>query len=175
MWGRRSVSVLMVIILLSIGSFVMPDNTRAESERPTQSNKNAPLVEQYLVEGKLQAGEAALVSELKRHTKDDQLRFGLGTLQFLRAVEQLGQDLNRYGVRPSVATDLNFIPIVRLPVPNNPEPEVITYEKSRKMVQTFLENLTKAEATLAGVTDANVKLPLHFGMIRLDLNGDGQV
>jgi hypothetical protein len=43
------------------------------------------------------------------------------------------------------------------------------------MIKAFVKNLSKAEATLAQITDANVKLPLHFGLIQLDLNGDGQI
>ncbi len=35
-------------------------------------------------------------------------------------------------------------------------------------------DLAEAEATLAKVDSADVKLPLHFGLIRLDLNGDGK-
>jgi hypothetical protein len=42
------------------------------------------------------------------------------------------------------------------------------------MFQAWVADLRKAEATLAGVKDPNVKLPLHFGLIRLDFNGDGR-
>ena len=47
--------------------------------------------------------------------------------------------------------------------------------RAHKIVETLLQNLARSEATLAPISDANVKLPLHFGMIRLDLTGDGQV
>jgi hypothetical protein len=199
---RKSLTVLVVVVLLTTSSFKcsesayaekelqkLPDNslTRINDKKGSrqllsmatktfrESAPAAPLVEKYLVEGKLQAGEAALLDELKRHPHDDQLRFGLGTLQFLRAIEHLGQQLNQYGVRKSVSTDLNFVPIVRLPVPSNPRPVVLTYEHARGIILNFLDDLTKAQGTLAAITDANVKLPLHFGMIRLDLNGDGTV
>jgi hypothetical protein len=41
-------------------------------------------------------------------------------------------------------------------------------------MKTFNDDLTKAESTLARIHDEEVKLPLHFGQIRLDLNGDGK-
>src|SRR5262249_24971523 len=41
------------------------------------------------------------------------------------------------------------------------------------IVEEFLDDLTRAQATLASIEAPDVKLPLHFGMIRLDFNGDG--
>jgi hypothetical protein len=139
------------------------------------SAPEAPLAEKYLIEGNLKAGETALLHQLKEHSDDDQARFGLGALQFVRAVEKLAQDMYRYGLRSTHATGTNMIPFVRLPVPDNPNPETLTYHQARKILSTFLENLAKAEATLEPISDPNVKLPLHFGLIRLDLNGDGKV
>jgi hypothetical protein len=43
----------------------------------------------------------------------------------------------------------------------------------RAILQDLVDDLAKAEATLAKVDDPSVKLPLHFGLIALDLNGDG--
>ena len=40
--------------------------------------------------------------------------------------------------------------------------------------ERWTDDLATAEATLAKVESADVKLPLHFGLIRLDLNGDGK-
>lgn len=133
----------------------------------------SPLVEKYLAEGQLQAGENVLIRELKKHKKNDQLRFSLGTLQFLRAVEQLMQDFNRYGLRAPGGRRTAFLSTMRSEA-TPPQPELLTYEGARKIAQTYLYNLSKAEATLAQITDADVKLPLHFGMIRLDLDGDGK-
>jgi hypothetical protein len=65
------------------------------------------------------------------------------------------------------------IPLLRLPIPANPQPEEMTYEAGSKIMEAFLAKLTVAEATLAKVDTADVKLPLHFGRIRLDLNADG--
>ena len=132
-----------------------------------------PLVEKYLHDGKLADGEKALLAELLQNPKDDQTRFGLGTLQVVRAVEHLGQSLHRYGLRSDRGQRLR-IPFLRLPVPTNPKPEAITYAAARKILQELIDDLKKAEATLAEVRDDKVKLPLRVGLIRLDLAGDGK-
>lgn len=131
-----------------------------------------PKVEKYLLEGKLQEGESALAAALKEHPRDAQLRFGLGVVQFLRAVERMEQSFYRFGLQPDRAG--GGIPFARLPVPTNPSPEPIGYADLRAIFQAWNGNVAKAEATLALLEDPAVKLPLHFGQIRLDLNGDGK-
>lgn len=143
-----------------------------ESEQKSESS--TALLENYLRAGKLADGEAALSTQLKTHPRDDQLRYGLGVLQFLRAVERLSQDLYRYGPRGKITQEFH-IPILRVQVAENPHPETLTYLKARKVVQTFVDKLGQAEATLASIDSADVKLPLHFGMIRMDLNGGGRL
>ncbi|MGI9455801.1 MAG: hypothetical protein ACR2NU_04525, partial [Aeoliella sp.] len=79
--------------------------------------------------------------------------------------------LHRYGLKEQSSMG---VPILRLPVPENPRAQKLSYAASREILQFLLEDLKKAEATLAQVKDQNVKLPLHFGRIRLDFDGDGQ-
>jgi len=133
----------------------------------------APLVEKFLTGGNLAEGERVLAAHLKSHPADDQARFGLGTLQFVRAVEHLGQSLYKYGALGTQSRLGRQIPLVRLAVPHNPNPAKVRYENVRAILQDMVDDLTKAEATLAKVEDTSVKLPLHFGLIALDLNGDG--
>src|SRR5690606_35426358 len=61
----------------------------------------------------------------------------------------------------------------RLPVPDNPSPEAITYEKFHEIMEDFVQDLATAQQTLAQVTDRDVKLRVPVGMSRLDLNADG--
>ncbi|MEX2175608.1 MAG: hypothetical protein WD872_14690 [Pirellulaceae bacterium] len=132
-----------------------------------------PLVEKFLSEGKLAAGQQALADHLRARPADDQARFGLGTLQFLRAVERLGQSLHKFGALGSESRLGRQIPLLRLAVPKNPTPRQVAYADVRKILEELVADLAVAEATLAAVKDENVKLPLHFGLIALDLNGDG--
>ena len=47
------------------------------------------------------------------------------------------------------------------------------YADVRAGLQLWVDDLTEAEATLAKIKDDGVKMPLHFGQIRLDFDGDG--
>ncbi len=131
-----------------------------------------PLVERFLHAGQLAEGQQALNAELQKNPADDQARFGLGTLQFLRAVEHLGQSLHRYGLRSDRGQQLG-VPFLRLPVPVNAQPETLTYPAARKILETLIADLQAAETALAAVRDDQVKLPLRLAAVRLDLDGDG--
>ena len=149
--------------LMALLTLLVPDICRAAE--PT-----APAVEQYLHSGELAHGEAALAAALVKHPRDDQLRFGLGMLRFVRAVKRLGQSLYEGGVKSENAN----MPFLRLPVPKNPEPAVVRYLAFRRVLDDFGRDLALAEETLAGVKDEKVKLPLRLARIRLDLDGDGE-
>ncbi len=131
-----------------------------------------PVVESYLEKGELAEAAAALEKLITEQPDDQQARFSLGVVQFLQAIEHLGQSYHRYGLRTSRFV-AGQIPLLRLPIPPNPNPEEMSYEAGGKIMKTFLAKLTVAEATLAKVDTTDVKLPLHFGRIRLDLNSDG--
>ncbi len=62
----------------------------------------------------------------------------------------------------------------QLPIPVKAAPDPIGYADLRAFFQKWIDDLARAEATLAKVDDAAVKLPLHFGQIHLDITGDGK-
>ncbi len=131
---------------------------------------NAPLIERYLVAGRLEEGEKALRDRLQTQPDDSQAQYSLGIVHVLSAVENLAQNLHRYGLKSSSPR----LPFVRLPVPSNPKPETLTYEKWRGVLQQFIDDLAVADKSLSAVTDPDVKLTLPVGMTRLDLDGDGK-
>ena len=136
---------------------------------PSQS-RAAPPAEQFMLEGKLAEGEEALLEHLADNPKDDEARFGLGAIQFLLTFEHLGTSLYEHGLRTERAFP-GFARQMRDLLPQNPDPKEISYKDARRIVQTFINDLKKAEATLAKVEDDNVKLPLHVGLIKIDLFG----
>jgi hypothetical protein len=138
---------------------------------PAGAAADPPVIERFLIEGKLAEGEKALAEGLEARPDDSQARFSLGTVRFLRAVERMIQSFHRHGLRTSLLG--NAIPFARLPIPDNLDPAPITYPDLRAILERWTVDLAAAEATLARVNDDHVKLPLHFGEIRLDLDGDG--
>ncbi len=138
------------------------------------ADEAAQLTEKHLQAGTLAEGETALESLVKRNAKDDQARFGLGAVQFLRAIENLSQSLYRHGALQGQIVRLGAFMGADLPLPNNPDPKPLSYDQAREIVGKLVANLTAAEATLAKIESPDVKLPIHFGLVRLDLDGDGQ-
>jgi hypothetical protein len=138
---------------------------------PGLSHAAPPLVEQYLHSGELAKGEQALERALLAEPKNDQIRYGLGLLRIVRAVERLGQSLHEYGV---ISDHSRFIPFLRLPVPPNPMPNRISHPGFRRLLDDFRRDLERAEATLAPIADDAVSLTLNLAEVRLDLDGDGR-
>lgn len=126
-------------------------------------------LESFLIEGKLAEAREAMERRVERDG-DSVALYAVGIVDTLLAVEHLAQNLHRYGLRPTSRQ----VPFVRLPVPENPDPEPLTYEKWRAVLQAFIDDLERAEDSLARLDDEDVKLTLPVGLIRLDLNGDGE-
>ncbi len=131
----------------------------------------APLCEKYLVEGRLAAGEKALAKHLAGKPDDDEARFGLAVIQFLRGVEHLGAGLYKHGFKTS--SNFRLLEAVTKYLPENPNPEKLDYAGARKLVQVWVEDLERAGATLDRIKDDKVKLRLPVGRIAIDLFGPG--
>lgn len=131
-----------------------------------------PLVASFLNSGRLAEGDEVLAKRLAEQPGDDTTRFSLGVLRFMRAVERLTQSLHRYGLQDR--TNGLPLPILRLPLPTNPTPEKFSYENARQIIQTLIDDLARVETTLAAIQTDDLKLPIHFGRIRIDFNGNGQ-
>jgi hypothetical protein len=145
------------------------------------SSEAIEAVQRHLYAGDTAAAAAAARDRLARAPDDDPARFALGAVRFLQAVETLGRGLYRYGLRSDYGGDVGLgryglagLPILRLPVPENPDPESVTYESLRALLADFVADLAAAEETLAGIAGRGIELPLNIGRIRLDLDGDGR-
>jgi len=131
------------------------------------------ITQRALATGKLADGAKELAAHVKKSPTDDNARFALGMIEFVQSIEHLSQSLYRYGLRTH-RDIFSRLPIARLPVDENPKPEQISYGDVRRILQTLLDDLERSEQTLAGVKSASVKVPINFGQIRLDLDGDGK-
>jgi len=125
----------------------------------------------HLYAGTLAAGDTELAAILAADPKNDDARIGLGTIRFVRAIETLSQGLYRYGLK----TPRSFlIPILRLPVPENPNPEPISFSDFQALVAGFSRDLASAEETLVGV-GPEVKLRLDLRKLHYDIDGDSKI
>ncbi|WP_376694052.1 hypothetical protein [Wenzhouxiangella sp. EGI_FJ10409] len=133
----------------------------------------AEAVDRYLSTASVAEGVEALSGEVEAHPDDAERRLALGFLQFTAAIERLGQSWYRYGLR-SRSDFASMMPFLRLPIPDNPEPEPIAYEDGRAVFERMLADFARAEATLAAIDDPGVALDIHPGRGYLDFNDDGE-
>lgn len=126
-------------------------------------------VQSHLYDGTARAGEAELAGAVERDPADPNLAFGLGTVRFVRAIEHLGQSLYRYGLRSPVVG----VPILRMPVPVNDDPDHLTYDGFRGILRDLVDDLKSADTALGKVDDRPARLALDPSKIRLDITGDG--
>ncbi|MCB1380686.1 MAG: hypothetical protein KDK89_20305 [Alphaproteobacteria bacterium] len=131
------------------------------------------LVGDRLRAGELRRLEDDLAARLAANTADDQVRYALGLTQFLRTIEGMAQAMYQHGLEPPRGMETDF-PFFRFPVPRNPSPEPLDYQKMRGIFADAISGFATADATLARMSETEVKLPVAIGLARLDLNGDGK-
>lgn len=146
------------------------------ASRAHAASELVEAVQIHLYAGESAAAAAVAEERLAANPDDDEARFALGAVQFLQAIENLGQSFHRYGLSSgeSSVAGLAGLPFFRLPVPPNPNPEKIDYDALRGVLGAVVDDLAKAEQTLAMIDSSSVDLPINIGLVRLDLDGDGK-
>jgi hypothetical protein len=138
----------------------------------------AARYEALLTEARIAEAAALAEARVAAAPEDAEAGFALGLAQFLGAVEGLGQGLHRYGLastydNPAGQALGGAVPFLRVPIPENPAPEPVTYEGLRAVLAEFVSDLAEAEQTLGQVPGSAFELPLRVPLVRLDLDGDG--
>jgi hypothetical protein len=152
------------LALIAVVAFGLPSLAQAQ-------DTSAEIASQHLTRGMLAAGDAALQARLATNPADRDAHLGLGLIRFARAVETLGQGFYRHGLR----TPRNLpIPFLRMPVPENPNPEPISYDQARAIYARFLADLAGVEAHLARQPAGDAKVRVDIAAIQLDFNGNGR-
>jgi len=149
---------ILILVILCTGSL------RGQADDQTSSP-----AEQYLHSGEFARGESELLNTLDEKPTDDEARFGLGVIQVMRAFENFGQALHEYGAISENTTQ----PLLRLPVPKNANPSTISYSALGRVLDTFANDLGRAESTLAQIKDDNVRLKLRLAKISFNFTGTG--
>ena len=137
---------------------------------PALAGEGADITLRHLYAGTAEAGIAELGNR-----PDAESRFGKGMMEFGLALQHFGQSLHRYGF----ATNWSIggppgSNLMLLPVPPNPKPEPVDYDKFRAVLQQLVTDMDVAQKTLreAGVAGEYV-IPLDVRKVGLDLDGDG--
>lgn len=110
---------------------------------------------------------------LESRSSDDNLRYQLGMLQFLQAIESTGQSWYRMGQARGML--VNQLPLIRLNVPDNPNPEKTDYQAFRQAFDHAVKLLAETEVTLAQIKSDEVAVEVELSKIGMDWNGNGKI
>ena len=99
--------------------------------------------------------------------------YAAGAGEFFTALEILAGGLHRHGFESPQSF---VLPLMRLPVPDNPNPEPLTYEQFRAILVAFRDRLQKSAATLGSVpADADIGMVIDLAHVGIDLDEDGKI
>ncbi|MDG4882166.1 hypothetical protein [Mesorhizobium sp. WSM4884] len=105
--------------------------------------------------------------------KDPASAYAAGAGEFFTALEILASGLHRHGFESPQSF---MLPLMRLPVPDNPNPEPLTYEEFRAILVAFRDQLEKSAATLGSVpASADIGMVVDLTHAGIDLNEDGNI
>lgn len=140
--------------------------TAAEAQSPGDA---ASKVELVFSADTVAARDAAL--KALEGDSSDIAKYAIGAQRYFAGLERLGQALHRHGFDSPQSM---MMPLMRLPVPPNPNPEPLTYEGFRAILAQFQADMTGAAASLAEVPageDFGVNVDLTKLGLDLDSNG----
>ncbi|RUZ71305.1 hypothetical protein EN943_34125 [Mesorhizobium sp. M7A.F.Ca.US.006.01.1.1] len=119
------------------------------------------------------ARDAALSMLEAAAPKDPAAAYAAGAGEFFTALEILATGLHRHGFESPQSF---MLPLMRLPVPDNPNPEPLTYEQFRTILVGFRDRLEKSAATFASVpANADIGMAIDLTHAGIDLNEDGTI
>ena len=119
------------------------------------------------------ARDAALADLDAAKAGDPLAAYAAGSVQFFVALEKLASGLHRHGFESPQSF---MLPLMRLPVPANPNPEPLTYEGFRQILADFREAMAQSAATLALVpAGADIGVEVDLRKIGIDLDEDGKI
>ena len=133
-----------------------------------------PDAAKTLFEAKNVAERNAALSTLEAAASHDPASaYAAGAGEFFTALEILASGLHRHGFESPKSF---MLPLMQLPVPDNPNPEPLTYEEFRAILVAFRDRLEKSAATLGSVpADADIGMVVDLTHAGIDLNEDGAI
>jgi hypothetical protein len=151
-------------VLVPLAALVVPIEAHADVAGAAKAALTATTV----------AARNSALAELEAAKASDPLAaYVAGSVEFFVALEKLGAGLHRHGFESPRSF---MLPLMRLPVPDNPNPEPLTYEGFRQILSDFHDAMGQANATLAMVpAGADVGVEVDLGKLGIDLNEDGNI
>ncbi|ESZ46712.1 hypothetical protein X731_14840 [Mesorhizobium sp. L2C054A000] len=149
-------SALLLLLPLSSARAAAPEAATALFEAKTVTERNAALT---TLEAAAQGDPASA--------------YAAGAGEFFTALEILAGGLHRHGFESPQSF---MLPLMRLPIPDNPNPEPLTYEQFRAILVAFRDRLETSAATLGSVpADADIGMVVDLTHAGIDLNEDGAI
>ena len=149
-------SALIMFLPASFAAAAVPQAATALFEAKTVADRNTAL-------STLEAAAAG----------DPAAAYAAGAGEFFTALEILANGLHRHGFESPQSF---MLPLMRLPVPENPNPEPLTYDQFRAILVAFRDRLRKSAATLGSVpADADIGMVIDLTHVGIDLNEDGTI
>ncbi|ESW66676.1 hypothetical protein X760_00590 [Mesorhizobium sp. LSHC422A00] len=134
----------------------------------------APEAATALFEAKTVTERNRALTTLESAAKGDPASaYAAGAGEFFTALEILAGGLHRHGFESPQSF---MLPLMRLPIPDNPAPEPLTYEQFRAILVAFRDRLETSAATLGSVpADADIGMVVDLTHAGIDLNEDGAI
>ncbi|CDX63419.1 conserved exported hypothetical protein [Mesorhizobium plurifarium] len=149
-------AALFAVLPASFAWAEMPDAAKSMFEAKSVADRNTAL-------STLEAAAA----------KDPASAYAAGAGEFFTALELLAGGLHRHGFESPKSF---MLPLMQLPVPDNPNPQPLTYEEFRAILVAFRDRLEKSAATLGSVPkDADIGMVVDLTRAGIDLNEDGTI
>lgn len=149
-------AALSVFLPASLAWAELPDAAKSLFEAKSVAERNTAL-------STLEAAAA----------RDPASAYAAGAGEFFTALELLAGGLHRHGFESPKSF---MLPLMQLPVPDNPNPEPLTYEDFRAILVAFRDRLEKSAATLGSVpANADIGMVVDLTRAGIDLNEDGTI
>ncbi|WP_411970685.1 hypothetical protein [Mesorhizobium sp. CA14] len=153
-------------VILAAALFAFPPASIAWAEMPDAAKS--------MFEAKSVADRNTALSTLEAAAaRDPAAAYAAGAGEFFTALELLAGALHRHGFESPKSF---MLPLMRLPVPDNPNPQPLTYEEFRAILVAFRDRLEKSAARLGSVPkDADIGMVVDLTHVGIDLNEDGKL
>ncbi|MDX8481378.1 hypothetical protein RFN28_23380 [Mesorhizobium sp. VK24D] len=140
----------------------------------TAAAREMPGAAKTLFEAKTVSERNTALSALETAAAGDPASaYAAGAGEFFTALEILASGLHRHGFESPQSF---MLPLMRLPVPDNPNPQPLTYEEFRAILVAFRDRLEKSAATLGSVPGgADIGMVVDLTHAGIDLNEDGNI